>query len=208
MHYDLQPRTQRQLTLDATPQSVEGGATEVVFQPWYSVEDIVSGTTQEIEFFSRVTADKTLSNMELPNAFPAATWVRPFGLFFEVLSPVGVAANGATWANVENIIRSSRGILRTSLNSKAYGSAPLSTVPAPGGPIGFGYSEAASAGTANVQWASNSYGSALPLFAGVTIPGQQPFSVTARWPAPITLVGGGTIQVRCTMISAWYRRIQ
>lgn len=208
MQIDLTPRTQRQLTLEATPQSVDGGATEVVFQPWYSVEEIDSGTTQELEFFSRVTADKTLSNMELANAFPAATWVRPFGIYFEVLAPVGIAAAGATLANVENIIRSSRGVLRCSLNSKRYGEAPLSAVPAPGGPIGFGFSEAASLGTANVQWASNSYGQPLPFFHGVTIPGQQPFQVTARWPTPITLVGGGTIQVRVTLITAWYRRIQ
>lgn len=208
MYGDLNPRTQRQLTLDATPQAVEGGATEVVYQPWYSVETITSGSTQELEFFSAVTADRTVSNMELPNAFPAASWYRPWGLYFEVLAPVSTATASPAWANVENIIRSSRGVIRASLNSKRYGEAPLSLVPAPGGPIGQGYAEAASAGTASPNWASNSYGPPCPLLAGVTIPGQQPFSIAARWPTPLTLVGGGTVQVRCTMVGAWYRRIQ
>lgn len=206
--YDLTPRTQRQLTLDATPQAIEGGATEVVFQPWYSVETIESGVTQELEFFTRVTADKTLSNMELPNAFPAATWVRPFGLYFEVLQPVTDADGGEAWQNVENIIRSSRGIIRCTLNSKRYGEAPLAAVPAPGGPIGFGYGEAGGAGTASLQWAGGNYGAPLPLFAGVTIPGQQPIGVSARWPSPVNLVTAESVQVRATLITAWYRRIQ
>ena len=208
MQHSLIPRTQSELIRLSTPQSVEGGATEVIFQPWYSVEELTSGVTTEIEFFARVTADKTLSNMQLPNAFPGQTWCQPWGVYFEVLAPVSAVAGGKAWQDVETIIRSSRGILTATMNSKGYGSAPLSLVPAPGGPVGFGFSEAASAGTATPEWASNSYGQPLPLFAGVTIPGQQPWSITARWPVAPVLVGGGTVQLRTTLITAWYRRIQ
>lgn len=185
-------RTLQQLNAMASPPSGTGYSEAV---PWvaFDTETYISTATVNIRWFQTTKATRQLSNMELAGQFPAPQYFELYGIGLDPLTPPQTEAQTAitdVWGAVFGTGTAGQGgpTLQLSMSSKEQFLIPMSFLHGSGGPMGFGWSTAASASTTSGEWANNSLpDGGFPISGSIVIPPTVGFSVVGDWPAAVTL---------------------
>lgn len=199
-----------QLQNMANPPSGSGYSEAV---PWvsYDTETYVSTATTELRFFQTTKATRELSNMELAGQYPAPQFFELYGIGLDILTPPQATALSASldvWGAVFGTGTAGQGgpIATVSVSSKEQFQIPLSFLHGSGGPMGFGWSEAANAAASGAEWANNSLpDGGFPISGSILIPPTVGFSVVLDWPAAVTL--SADRDLRAYLYGTLHRRI-
>jgi hypothetical protein len=205
MHgFPIQGYNQEQLTELVTPnkQPYDMQATP---QPLYSTQTYVSGTTQELTFFTAAAVGgEWLTNMEVAGQLPNPDF---FIIQYMTMDIIGLPPG-----NADNLLDTYRLLFGTGvlgapyatarLSSKDYGPWPLSFFGSSGGPTGFSTRTAVEYANSQVPGVGGVY-----IGGAIVIPPLQAWSMRMRWSAPVTLALGANVQLRLNLHGTKYRQI-
>ena len=188
------------------------GMSEAV--PWvlWSTRTYVDATTLALTFFDQRDA-AGIGNMPTAGALPEPQWFEPYYMVADVLAAPQVGDDGASaivdaWSILFGTGVAAEGspTFELSLSGKSYGVFPLSFLHGSGGVHGFGWSQAASAGTTSREWQTNSVpDGGWPWNGTPVIAPTVNWDVTCRWPTVVDL--SADRDVRLGLLGTLHRRI-
>lgn len=166
----------------------------------YDTQTYVAAGSQQLNYFSNVNADQTLSNMELAGSLPADTYFDVHRIFIDFLRlPTATTANTAAGLinDIAILLNTARGTLTFTQLAKPLGPIPIRLIGASGGVgntvMASGRADAAGAivqyGTSpdNGGWPANAslklgpstkFGMQLNFVNGVAISADTPIAIT------------------------------
>jgi hypothetical protein len=200
-------RTAAYQTLSAKTKPADASLPEALPYVLYDTQTYpLAGQVADLQFFTTVNADKTLSNIETPNSLPAPQFFDIHRIFLDFLSaaPVSNAAAPAGVANdIELILKTARMTFTFTLASKVLGPIPATFL---------GYSGGASAqlGTTSAantaQQANGSDNGGFPVNGAITLPPTQTFRLTASFQSTLVPVSQNTL-LRVSFLGVLYRKV-
>lgn len=191
MNLKIVPKTWQQLQGLITPEDPK--QPEAVPYVLYDSQQYVSGTSTQLNFFTAVNADATLSNMEVSGTLPNPQVFELHRIFIDVLSRPsdnGAATPLGQIDDLSQIFHTGRATLTFSMASKTWGPIPARFA----GPSGAVQGAVSGTFTAplvhQVGWRALTGG--FPVNGQVIIPPQQKFGFTMNFASALTLEGGNT----------------
>ena len=180
-------RTKAQLRAMVSPQSVGGGNLQAIPYVLFDSQLLTSGTTQQMNFFQSVQADKTLGNMWSGGMLPVDTWLEIEWMWvYPQIRPDSVTTGmiGA-WGDYDVAMIEERPTHTLTIQDKEYGQIPASFFGQEGGQGGFGYNEAA-AGVVHQDYVTHGQGRGFWVGGQIIIPPQAGFLAQIRFAGIVT----------------------
>lgn len=205
--YPVRARSLDELKDLASPQSVPGGQNQAL--PWllYDTQVLTGGATTTLRFFNAPANDPFVSNVPGSGMLPDPEFFEGWYWGLDVLAPVGEGVDdGATgpWGDVQNILQG--GIFTMTRQQKDDGPFPLGALRGLNAIEGYGYSQAANAGTATVEYAQNASLGHWCLDGAWVIPPMTRFSIRLDWDvAPVTVAA--TTRIRVWLMGVLHRAV-
>lgn len=203
------PKTRAQLDALVTPQTTPGGLSEAIPHILYDTQLYTSAATSVLNFFSQQSNDPTITNMATAGTLPDPQYFEIWNLGFDILAPntSTIAASQEVGAinDIQLLMLVGRPTFTLNLQSKLYGSYPLSALHTSGGAVGSGWGTTTAEET--VQYGNNGVSDGGWNWNGsIIIPPKASFSVQVQWSAAQTLAGGNRY-VRFWMAGVLHRRV-
>lgn len=203
------PKTKAALDALVTPQLAPGGTSEAIPHIFYDTQLYTSGTTTRLNFFSSQSNDPTITNMSTAGTLPDPQYFEIWNLGFDVLrgasSTVAASQEVGVINDIQNLILVGRPVFTLNLQSKLYGSYPLSALHTSGGAVGSGWGTTTAEET--VQYGNNGVSDGGWNWNGsIIIPPKASFSVEVVWSAAQTLAAGNPY-LRFWMAGVLHRRV-
>lgn len=166
----------------AIPKS--GASPEAIWHIVYDTKTYTDNTTVTLNFFdSTNVGNKFLSNMELAGQFPAPQAFEIHGIYVDAWTALPVSTSATNTGDLNDLallMFVGTPVWTFTLQQKAYGSYPLTTLHGTGGPTGFGWS---SDGAEILQYARNEQCPGWNYNGSITIPAQTGFQFNISWAA-------------------------
>lgn len=203
------PKTRQQLEALVTPQTVAGGPSEAIPHIFYDTQLFTSASTTVLNFFSSQSNDPTITNMSTAGTLPDPQYFEIWNLGFDVLADltptVAASQEVGILDDIQKIMLVGRPVFTLNLQSKLYGSYPLSFLHTSGGAVGNGWGTTTAEET--VQSGNNGVSDGGWDWRGsIVIPPKASFSVQVAWSAAQTLAGGNPY-CRFWMAGVLHRRV-
>lgn len=175
----------------------------------YDTQTALAAGVTQLNFFTNVNADQTLSNMELAGTLPADTFFDVWRIFVDA-NRVLTATVADTAAGVMNdialLLHSARATLTFSMFNKPVGPVPLTFFGNSGRPEGYlGTGRAAAAG-AVIQAGAMPDNGGWPANGTIRIPPQTKFGVQLNIASGAAVTLSADTPLRVTLLGVKYRR--
>lgn len=205
--YPVRARSLSELKDLASPQSVEGGQSQAL--PWvlYDTQTFESAVTSTLRFFNAPANSPFVSNVPGSGMLPDPEFFEAWYWGVDVLRPVGEGVDDTAtgpWNDVQSLLQG--GIFTMTRQQKDDGPFPLTALRGLGGLEGRGYSQAANAGTATVEYAQPVTLGHWCLDGAWVIPPMTRFSLRMDWETPPTLVAE-EVQLRAWIMGVLHRAV-
>lgn len=200
--------TREQLDAQANPATVHQNEAT----PWflYDTQDVVTGVTTQLNFFTTVQGDQSLGNMRSAGQLTDPQYLILHYVTCDLLQVPTVGLVDATGAlqNIEQILKTARATFTLNISDKLYGPFPLTLCHSTGGATGgSSITTTVAATTAGVQFGNNGMpgSGGFPFNGAIVIPPKVGFSLTMNFGAAPTL--SATVKARMGLAGVLYRRV-
>lgn len=206
--FNVTPKTAAQLKAMTSPAAVQGGNMEAYAFQLFDTAPLATGDTI-VRFFAANRANAQATNLDQPGALTDPKYLEIHRLMVELLVPTSDdLATADPFAQVDEFVRQSLSTVELNIQNKNYGPWTLTAAAGGNGPTGFGFAEAATAGTADGIYASagapGTWG--FPIQGSITLKPKIGFDATIRFGVPLTAALDG-INARVSLIGTLYRAI-
>lgn len=173
-----------------------GRSPEAIWHVIYDTKVYTDNSTVSLNFFDSANVGTLdLTNMELPGQFPAPQIFDIHGVMCDLWTAAGVSTSATNTGNINDIyllvfVGRPRWLL--TLQQKAYGPYPLTTLHGSGAPTVFGFS---SDGAEILQVASSDRTPGWNYNGSITIPPQTAFQFNITWAAAQDLTADWRVRV-------------
>jgi hypothetical protein len=165
-----------------------------------------------VSFFSTLSNDPTITNMEAAGQFPSPQWFQPFGIMVTPMaagpSNITPGASGTNLTGIQNdwdlLTKTQRAVLSLSIAKKQYGPWPVLALHGTGGAMGFFTNSTASLTAQQVQngWPDGGFGPQ----GEIVIPPNVGWSVTIQLAAAQAVTVATLIEV--AIVGRLYRAVR
>lgn len=174
-----------QLRVRSTPLS--GASPEAIWWQFYDTQNYPLAGVINLNFFTGVNNDRTLSNMQAAGQFPDPQWLTLYDITLDLLTgPTVVSASPPTEAGQLNdhsiILKVARGTWTLSISDKRYGPFSLTLLHGTGGPVGDIFASVLGAGPSAVaQYANNTLSPGWNYAGSLIIPPKTNFAYEVQF---------------------------
>lgn len=204
--FKVVPKSRQDLDRLAFPE--RAGLPEAIPYVFYDTQLYTSAATLQLNFFTGVNADKSMSNMESGGQFPDPQYFEVQFIGCDILidaSLAGASTEVGALDDIQKLVLVSRARFTFTMAQKAYGPIPLSFLHGSGGATGV---IGASLTAPNAIQVGNNgiFDGGYHIGGAIIIPPKVGFATTIDFAAAQTL-NAGNVNVRLWMHGTWHRRV-